>query len=256
MDLGSFQEQYPLLVTLILLAVICFFTWLAEHIVFRLVIRLGKRPEVPLPSSSIFANIARICIWGFGIAVALRVCFNVDLTAIIAAMGVGGIAISLGFQDTLSNLIGGLQVSMGKLVEPGQYIQVLSQEGLVEDVTWRHTNIVDADGQHHMIPNSLINKNSLVWLDPWVDVYVSFLVPLTTDLDVFSDRAIAAVAIALEEELAPDRTPYVQFTGTQEGGMSGNVKVTVMRNKISPRFTRDRVIRALDDPLKEAGYQA
>ena len=37
-------------------------------------------------------------------------CFGVDTSSLITALGVGGIAVSLGFQDTLSNFIGGLHV--------------------------------------------------------------------------------------------------------------------------------------------------
>ena len=40
------------------------------------------------------------------------------------ALGIGGIAISLGFQDTLSNLIGGLQVSLLRIIKPGDNIEV------------------------------------------------------------------------------------------------------------------------------------
>lgn len=46
-----------------------------------------------------------------GGSVMLSTCFGIDVSAAITALGIGGIAISLGFQDTISNLIGGVQVS-------------------------------------------------------------------------------------------------------------------------------------------------
>lgn len=69
---------------------------------------LAINEERDLPSSSIFINIARGAVWITGVCIMLSTCFRVDVSAAITALGIGGIAISLGFQDTLSNLIGGL----------------------------------------------------------------------------------------------------------------------------------------------------
>ncbi|MFR3452353.1 MAG: mechanosensitive ion channel domain-containing protein [Collinsella sp.] len=59
----------------------------------------------------------------------------------VTGLGVVGIAVSLGFQDTLSNLIGGLTVSVSRTVEPGDNIRMgpSGVTGVVQDVTWRAT---------------------------------------------------------------------------------------------------------------------
>jgi len=253
MDISALKEQYPLLVTLAIIAVILLLTWIAERLLYRIVRRLGQHDANPLPSSSIFANIVRVCVWLVGVGVILRICFGIDITALIAALGVGGIAISLGFQDTLANLFGGLQVSLGRLVEPGQYIEVLGQAGLVRDVTWRHTAIVDVDGDLHMVPNSLINKNTLVWLDPWDDVYTDFILPVGIDLEVFCAEVLPRVSAALEGRLAEGREPLIQFSGSELGGISGHVKTSVLRSEATPRQARDIVTRAIDSALRAAG---
>ena len=80
---------------------------------------LAINEERDLPSSSIFINIARGAVWITGVCIMLSTCFRVDVSAAITALGIGGIAISLGFQDTLSNLIGGLQVSLLRIIKPG-----------------------------------------------------------------------------------------------------------------------------------------
>ena len=53
----------------------------------------------------------------------LSTCYGVDVSAAITALGIGGIAISLGFQDTIANLIGGLQVSLLRIIKPGDNIE-------------------------------------------------------------------------------------------------------------------------------------
>ena len=61
---------------------------------------------------SIIENIIKVTVWLVGIAVLLRACFNFDVSVLLGALGIGGIALSLGLQNTVSNLIGGFQTSL------------------------------------------------------------------------------------------------------------------------------------------------
>ena len=85
-------------------------TAIAARVATRILKRYLNQESNPLPPSSIIINIARGVIWATGGASASTpdACFGVNANALVAALGVGGIAVSLGFQDTLSNLIGGL----------------------------------------------------------------------------------------------------------------------------------------------------
>ena len=137
-------------------------TALAAKVASKTLHHLLNRDDNPLPSSSIFINIARAVIWMIGGSFILDNCFGINANALVAALGVGGIAISLGFQDTLSNLIGGMQVTFMGIIKPGDNIEVGGVSGVVQDITWRHTTIEDACGQTIIVPNSNISKNTLV----------------------------------------------------------------------------------------------
>ncbi len=100
-----------------------------------------------MPSSSIFVNIARGAVWLMGVCIMLSTCFGVDVSAAITALGIGGIAISLGFQDTISNLIGGLQVSLLRIIKPGDNIEVGSSSRRGEGHYLRHTTIRNGEGE-------------------------------------------------------------------------------------------------------------
>ena len=94
-------------------------TAVAAKVVSKTLNHLLNRDDNPLPASSIFINIARAVIWMIGGSFILDNCFGINANALVAALGVGGIAISLGFQDTLSNLIGGMQVTFMGIIKPG-----------------------------------------------------------------------------------------------------------------------------------------
>ena len=92
--------------TVVGVVAIVFLTLVVSRIATTAIRRLLKKTTL-LPASSIFVNLVRALVWIIGISCVLSICFNVNVSAIITALGVGGIAVSLGMQDTISNLIGG-----------------------------------------------------------------------------------------------------------------------------------------------------
>lgn len=152
--------------TLITAAIILLITALVAHLLTRVLKTVLNRSANPLPSYSIFINIGRVSVWIIGVCIILSSCFNVNVSAAVAALGVGGIAISLGFQSTLSNLIGGLTLSLTKLFQPGDRIEVSGFTGIVKDMTWRHTTLLTDKGDEVVIPNSVINTSALVMYMP------------------------------------------------------------------------------------------
>ncbi|MDR2714195.1 MAG: mechanosensitive ion channel family protein [Coriobacteriales bacterium] len=137
---------------------------IVAYVVVRLLKHFLGHDKNNFPASSIFVNLTHAAIWVLAACVILDTCFGINVTGLIAALGVGGIALSLGLQDTIANLVGGLQVSITKLVQPGDKIRVGTDEGIVEDITWRHVTLRTADNNTVIIPNAAINKASFVRL--------------------------------------------------------------------------------------------
>lgn len=253
MDFQAFQETYPLLYAIIVFAIIMVLTWVVEHIIFKLIQGFGNKTNSPLPSSTIFANIARVAIWLAGFALAAKVAFNYDLTGVVAALGVGGIALSLGMQDTLQNLIGGLQVSIGKLVEPGDFVEVDAMRGKVVDINWRHTVIQDQSGPTYIIPNSVMNSAAITKLGESGWRYLPFQLPVSANMDRFSEHALKKLREAIPEDTLGPQGIDIRFAGEELGLVSGMVMIDTLHGSCSNSVTLDRATRALDEVLKEAG---
>ena len=129
------------LVLAIVGAVIVGATIVASRVATKVIRSITQSDGNPLPSSSILVNIARGAIWLIGLSTVLSVCFGVDVNALVAALGIGGVALSLGLQQTLENFIGGLQITLMGILHPGDHISVDGVEGIVQDVTWRQTKV-------------------------------------------------------------------------------------------------------------------
>lgn len=198
-----------------------------SHVLVKWLRHIMQRDSNPIPQSSIFVNITRGIIWGVGICLVLDSCFNVNMSALIAALGVGGIALSLGFQDTLSNLIGGVQISFMRIVQPGDNIQVGNNKGVVQDVTWRHATIKNRNGETVVIPNSVISKNAVVHLPPPERISVPFMALSSNDLDSMAEQIvqIAHEIAAQYAEIVSELN--VLFTEVTAEGIMGKVLLEI-----------------------------
>jgi small-conductance mechanosensitive channel len=80
---------------------------------------------------------------------------GISITPLVTALGIGGLAVALALQPTLSNLFAGLQIIISKQVEVGDYVQLDSgQKGYVTDVSWRNTKIRELPNNLIVVPNS------------------------------------------------------------------------------------------------------
>ncbi len=114
----------------------------------------GAREGAALPSTSILVNFARIVVFVVGFLVILQT-LGVSITPLITALGVGGLAVALALQDTLSNLFAGLHIILSRKIRPGDYIRLSSgEDGYVEDIHWRETTVRALRNNIIVIPNS------------------------------------------------------------------------------------------------------
>lgn len=240
---------------LIVVAIALLVTAIASRLAVKLIRRVLSHDSVPLPSSSIFVNIVRVVVWAIGISVILSSCFGINVSAAIAALGIGGIAVSLGFQDTLSNLISGLQLSVMGIVEPGDNVEIGGQRGIVRDITWRHTTIITATGERIVIPNSVLNTSALVQLPPPRKVVVPIAVVAEgSELTGLSAAIAEAATQAAQTVGGVEGEASVQFSDVTAFGFSGTVVLWVEEG-VDPAQAKDAVVRAVA-PFTRAAHDA
>ncbi len=82
--------------------------------------------------------------------------FGVDPTAVLAGLGIGGIAVALAAQKTLENVIGGLSIIFDKAVSVGDSVKLGEIVGTVDSIGLRSTRIRTLDRTIVSVPNSQI----------------------------------------------------------------------------------------------------
>ncbi len=236
---------------LVIVVVTAIAAWLMRKILRRLLSREGSL----LPSSSIFINIANVAVWTCGLSIMLSTCFSFDLSAAITALGVGGIAISLGCQDTISNLVGGLQVSLAGIVTPGDFIEVGAYCGVVTDVNWRYTCIQTVTGDTIVIPNAMINSQAVTHLPPLTCIKLPLRIWNTSrNLDAVAQVILDAVKAHVNGLVIDSKqnTPRLLFSDTSDYAFGATLTFNVEEGT-SYVVARDQALRAVAPYLVPEG---
>lgn len=103
--------------------------------------------------------------------------FNINITPLLTSMGVAGLALSLGAQTLIKDLIGGFLVLVENQYAVGDVIQVGSVSGTVEQLTLRATYVRDLDGNLHVVPNGevrIVSNRTKDWSRAVVEVGVAY----------------------------------------------------------------------------------
>jgi MscS family membrane protein len=108
-----------------------------------------------------FRNLGLGLVYIFAFFVFLGKVFAVDIAALVAGLGVGGLAVALAARETLENLLASFTIFAEKPFVAGDFIQINTLSGSVERIGFRSTRIRTADGSSIMVPNRLIVSQSL-----------------------------------------------------------------------------------------------
>ena len=106
-------------------------------------------------------SVIRISLNTFVIVVAVLVTaqnMNIDITAALASLSIGGLAVGLAAQDTLANLFGAVSVFVDKPFRVGDQIKLDGAEGIVEIVGLRSTRVRNPEGQLIAVPNKTMGN--------------------------------------------------------------------------------------------------
>jgi small-conductance mechanosensitive channel len=130
------------------------FTIMGTRLAGNLIKRFGSNVAEVMPVTTLTQTLAQIAVVVLAVLILLNQ-LGISITPILTALGVGGLAVALALQDTLSNLFAGFYVAVAGQVRVGDYIRLdTGQEGYVTDITWRSTAVRALANNLIIVPNS------------------------------------------------------------------------------------------------------
>jgi small-conductance mechanosensitive channel len=129
-------------------------TLMLTRLAGNLVRYYGDQIPGALPVTTLSQNLAQIAVLILGVVLVLDH-YDYSIKTILTALGIGGLAVALALQDTLSNLFAGFYVAVARQIRLGDYIKLnTGEEGYVSDIGWRSTTIRSLNSNMIIVPNA------------------------------------------------------------------------------------------------------
>lgn len=154
---GIFDQ--PILILQLLVTIVGAF--LAVTIFNLLISRLEKGGELKKGKLVHLKRFFQIIIYLSALFVVFSL-IDVDLTGVIAGLGVGALVIGFGLKDIIENWVSGILIISGKTYAIGDVIRVGDLTGTVTDIALRTTKMKTYDRNEIIIPNSVLMREKII----------------------------------------------------------------------------------------------
>jgi small-conductance mechanosensitive channel len=223
----------------------------------------GDQVPGALPVTTLTETLAELGILIVGILLSLTA-LDFRITPILTALGVGGLAVALALQDTLSNLFSGFYVAVARQVRLGDYIKLnTGEEGYVADIGWRSTTIRALANNFILVPNAKLAQ-AVVTNFHLPEKRMSASVQVTVAYGEEEERVEAVLldvvrkAVGEVEGILAEPAPNVAFDpGFTDNGLGFSVNYQVVefaaqfgvRNELRKRILRRLRAEGIEIPF-------
>ena len=231
-------------------------TWLLtkglESLLRRIFLKLGLRTSL----SDLLRKLVFIGVWIIGVLVAAVIVFpSLTPAKILAALGLGSIAIGFAFKDIFENFLAGLLILFREPFELNDFIECNELEGKVEEITIRDTHIRQTDGQRVVIPNSLLFKNPVTVRTDQDIRRVTIMCGVAYGEDVDKARDVIQQALADLETVHHDKDIQIFAHGFGASSIDFEVTWWTGSRPVDIRKSKDKVVAAVKRALDDADIE-
>lgn len=183
--------------------------------------------------------------------------FGFNISALLTAIGIGGLALSLAAQDTIANMISGVIILIDQPFRAGDRIEIqeLNTWGDVVSIGLRSTRIRTLDNRLVIVPNSSISNNQVVnytFPDPRYRIQTEIGVAYGTDLRIV--REVITESLQGVEGVLPEMPVDILFMEFGDSAMILRVRWWIA-SYIDARRSTDRVNEQIYQALAQAGIE-
>lgn len=183
---------------------------------------------------------------------------GINISPLLAGLGIGGLAVALALQPTLSNFLAGTYVVSDAVINVGDYITLEGgPEGTVEDIGWRTTKLRHWQGNLIILPNSKLAE-AIVTDYEKPDQSLMFAVDCGVSYDSNLER-VEQVTIEVAKETmqkypegSKDFDPLVRFKSFGDSNINFAVVLKSV-DRMSQYVIKNQFIKALHERFKQEG---
>ena len=149
------QHGPALLVNLLLTVVVFLVGWLVIVGLTKALRLILNKTKLNALVTNFLLGVANKAMWCLLLMIVLKR-IGIDITPLIAGLGVTGFILGFAFKDALGNLAAGLMIAVNQPFKVGDYISCGGKEGTVKALNMTMTELSTADGKRVIVPNSVV----------------------------------------------------------------------------------------------------
>lgn len=195
----------------------------------------AKRSSGPQTSTTLVHNVVRLLVLILGTALVLQN-LGIDITTLVTALGISGLAVALALQDTLGNLFAGMQIIMSRQIRPGDYVALSTgEEGAVTDIQARNTTIRTFPERNRvLVPNSILASTVVTnYSLPHKRLFITLPIGVAYDSELEKVEAVtldvARKVLTEVEGGLTDEEPFVRFEEFSDFSINFLLRVPVQQ---------------------------
>lgn len=128
---------------------------------FAIVLSHREESTMSVELAHFLKELIKVVLVVIAIFAGLRFIFHVNITALVASLGIGGLAVALAAQDTLANLLGSFIIYLDKPFKTGDYVEAGEIKGTIEHVGFRTTRVRTLEKSLLTVPNKKLIDTAL-----------------------------------------------------------------------------------------------
>ncbi len=203
-----------LFIIIITLNITWFFARIIDSLIAEYIVPFVEKSESDLDDQllPVIRKTVKTGIWVMGIVIGLNNA-GFDVAALIAGLGIGGLALAFAAQDTIKNIFGGIMVFLDKPFKMKDRIKINGWDGEVEEIGVRSTRLRTLEGRLVTIPNGQFSDHAIenVTLEPSRKVKISLGLTYETTPDQMERAMELLKEIAISNPNVEDKDIFISF---------------------------------------------
>ena len=158
----TIQLQAALFLPKIIISIVVVIAfWILSRILKKIIMRFGQKRSLNKDVLNLIAKTIHVILIIMGIISALGT-LGIDVSAIVAGLGLTGFALGFALKDAISNILAGSLILIYRPFNRNDTIKVANNEGVVDEIDLRYTTLKAEDGKKILIPNATLLTNVVV----------------------------------------------------------------------------------------------
>jgi small conductance mechanosensitive channel len=237
-------KAVPSILSAVITFAVFYVVWMALD---RVVTLIERRTELDKTLLAFLRSMVRYVVLIIGVLSAMGE-LGINITSILASLGVAGLTLGFAAKDALSNLISGIFIFWDRPFVVGDLIEIDGHYGKVEQITMRSTRVVTVDGKMLAIPNTTIVNSTVASYTNFPNIRLEVDATIATDEDFAKVRQVFLDLVSGDARYLSTPAPVMVVTALNDYNNAVQFRVWLKdeTRHVAERFDlRERLYNAL-----------